>query len=148
MLARQIIRLKKCVYHLNNAIKLGQYNLTWVRRIQNRVSCVSNVLCTLIHGFFGNIQYAAIAPSMFTIKLSKHLCQECSIWAIFFNSSLTVSIMALFLKRSLSETLIKAPFILLLSFVISCIPFTNNLWKSSWPIYHLSPTNFPMQSFF
>jgi hypothetical protein len=36
--------------------------------------------------------------------------------------------MDLFLKRSLSETLIKAPFILLLSFVINCIPFTNNLF--------------------
>lgn len=27
MLARQIIRLKKCVPHLNNAIKFGQYNV-------------------------------------------------------------------------------------------------------------------------
>ena len=30
--------------------------LTWVRRIQNKVSCVSMVLCTLMHGFFGNKQ--------------------------------------------------------------------------------------------
>ena len=34
---------------------------------------------------------------------------------MFFNSSLTVSIIALFLSRSLSDTLIRAPFILLLN---------------------------------
>ena len=35
----------------------------------------------------------------------------------------------LFLSKSLSETLIKAPFMLLFSLVISCIPSTNSLWK-------------------
>ena len=40
--------------------------------IQNKASCVSIVLVTLIHGFFGKQQYAAIAPNRFTIKLSNN----------------------------------------------------------------------------
>ena len=51
------------------------------------------------------------------MKLSKHLCLECSTCAMFLSSSFTVSIMALFLSKSLSETLIKAPFILLFNLV-------------------------------
>ena len=43
--------------------------------------------------------------------------------------------MALFLVSNLSDIVIKAPFILLLSFVISCMPSTNRRWKSSLPIY-------------
>ena len=39
----------------------------------------------------------------------------------FYNSS--------FLSKSLSETLIKAPFMLLFNLVISCIPSTKCLWK-------------------
>lgn len=78
-----------------------------------------------------------------TIKLSKHLCLECSTCAIFLSSSFTVSIMALFLSKSLSETLIKAPFILLFSLVISCIPSTNSLWKRFLLMYPLSPTSLP-----
>lgn len=38
---------------------------------------------------------------------------------MFFSSSFTVSMIALFLSSNLSETDIKAPFMLLLSFVIS-----------------------------
>ena len=37
---------------------------------------MSKVLVTLIHGFFGNQQYAAIAPNRLTIKLSNLLCLE------------------------------------------------------------------------
>ena len=51
------------------------------------------------------------------MKLSKHLCLECSTCAMFLSSSFTVSIMALFRSKSLSETLIKAPFILLFNLV-------------------------------
>ncbi|ETD18554.1 hypothetical protein HMPREF1199_01372 [Hoylesella oralis CC98A] len=54
-----------------------------------------------------------MAPNKLTMKLSKHLCRECSTYAMFLSSSFTVSIMALFLSNSLSETLIKAPFMLL-----------------------------------
>ena len=36
--------------------KISLLILTWVRRIQNNASCVSMVLCTLMHGFFGNRQ--------------------------------------------------------------------------------------------
>ena len=69
------------------------------------MSCLSSVLCTLMHGFFGNKQYAATAPNILTMKLSKHLCLVCSTWAMFLSSSFTVSMIALFLRRSLSETL-------------------------------------------
>lgn len=86
---------------------------------------MSIVLVTLIHGFLGKQQYAAIALKRLTIKLSKALCLECSTCAIFLSSSLTVSIMARFLRSSLSETDIRAPFILLFNLVISCIPSTN-----------------------
>ena len=77
------------------------------------------------------------------MKLSKHLCPECSACAIFLSSSFTVSIMALFLSKSLSETLIKAHFMLLFSLVIICIPSTNSLWKRFLPMYPLSPTGLP-----
>ena len=103
--------------------------LTWVRQIQNKASCISIVLVTLIHGFFGKRQYAAIAPKRLTMKLSKVLCLECSTCDIFLSSSLTVSIMVRFLRRSLSESDINVPFILLFNLVISCMPLTNNLWK-------------------
>ena len=103
--------------------------LTWVRQIQNKASCISIVLVSLIHGFFGKQQYAAIAPKRLTMKLSKVLCLECSTCDIFLSSSLTVSIMVRFLRRSLSESDINVPFILLFNLVISCMPLTNNLWK-------------------
>lgn len=60
----------------------------------------------------------AIPPSKLTIKLSKHWCIECSIWAMFFSSSFMVSMIALFLNSTLSTTLIKAPFILFFNFVM------------------------------
>ena len=91
----------------------------------------------LMHGFFGKKQYEAIAPSMFTTKFSKERCLECSTWAMFFSSSLMVSIIARFLRSTLSETLIIAPFMLLLSFVISWIPQANSLLNSSPSWYSL-----------
>ena len=51
-----------------------------------------------------------MAPNKLTMKLSKHLCPECSTCAMFLSSSFTVSMMALFLSKSLSETLIKSSF--------------------------------------
>ena len=42
---------------------------------------------------------------MFTIKLSKQRCLECSTCAIFLSSSLTVSMIALLRNNNLSETL-------------------------------------------
>lgn len=83
---------------------------------------------------------------MLTIKLSKLLCLECSTCAMFFNSSFTVSIIARFRRSSLSETLIKAPFMLLLSFMIICIPSTNKCWKRFLPIYPLSATSLPYRN--
>ena len=76
-------------------------------------------------GFFGKQQYAAIADMALTKKLSKHLCLECSTCAMFFSSSLMVSMIARFLSSTLSDTDISAPFMLLLSLVMSCIPSTK-----------------------
>ena len=53
-------------------------------------------------GFFSKKQYAAIADKELAIKLLNERCLECSICAMFFNSSLTVSIKTLFLSRILS----------------------------------------------
>ena len=83
---------------------------------------------TAMDGFFGKKQYAAKAASVLTTKFSTLLCLECSTWAMFFNSSLTVSMMALFLSRSLSEMLIKDPFMLFFSLVINCI--RSSVWLS------------------
>ena len=62
-------------------------------------------------GFFSKKQYAAIADKELAIKLLNERCLECSIYAMFFNSSLTVSIKALFLSRILSAMLISEFFI-------------------------------------
>ena len=83
-------------------------------------------------GSFSKKQYAAIAPKAFAMKLLNDLCLECSIWAIFFSSSLTVSIIALFLRQILSATLMREFFILFLAFVISCTPSTNRFSKSAF----------------
>ena len=107
---------------------------------------MSHTLSHVMHGFLGKKQYAANAPSKLTTKLQNDLCLECSTCAMFFSSSLTVSIIALFLVSSLSDILMIAPFMLLLSFVISCIPSTKRRWNSSLPIYPLSPTSFPYRN--
>ena len=62
---------------------------------------------------------------------------------MFFSSAFSVSIIALFLRSSLSDTDINAPFMLLFSFVISCMPSTKSLSKRHLPMYPLSPMNFP-----
>mgnify|MGYP006922392538 CR=1 FL=1 len=123
--------------HWNTRLLLNSYMVSWL-------SCVSNVRCTLIHGFFRKHTISRNSPSMFTMKLSKFLCLECSTCAMFFNSSFTVSIIALLRRSSLSETLIKAPFMLLLSFVISCMPPRISAGKASCryilcqqPAYHI-----------
>ena len=46
-------------------------------------------------------------------------------------------------EKQLSDTYINAPFMLLFSFVISCMPSTKSLSKRRLPMYPLSPTNFP-----
>lgn len=51
---------------------------------------------TSIAGFFSKKQYAAMADRELAMKLLKERCLECSTCAMFFNSSLTVSIKALF----------------------------------------------------
>lgn len=72
-----------------------------------------------MQGFFGKQQYAANAPSVLTMKLSNDLCLECSTCAIFFNSSFTVSMIALLLNNNLPDMLMSTPLILFFSFVTS-----------------------------
>ena len=62
-------------------------------------------------GFFSKKQYAAMADKELAIKLLNDRCLECSICAMFFSSSLTVSIKALFLSKILSAILISEFFI-------------------------------------
>lgn len=77
------------------------------------------------------------------MKLSNDLCLECSTCAIFLSSSLMVSIIALFLSKSLSDIFMIEPFMLLFSFVMSCIPSTKSLLNRFLLIYPLSPTSLP-----
>ena len=51
-------------------------------------------------GFFSKMQYATMAEIELAMKLLKERCPECSICAMFFNSSLTVFIKARFFLTS------------------------------------------------
>ena len=84
-----------------------------------------------------------MAESELAMKLLKERCLECSICAIFFNSSLTVSIKALFLSRILSATLIREFFMLFFTLVISCIPLRKRFSNKACPIYPLSAHSLP-----
>ena len=95
-------------------------------------------------GFFSKKQYAAIADKELAIKLLNERCLECSICAMFFNSSLTVSIKALFLSKILSAILISEFFILFLTLVTSCMPFRKRFSNRACPIYPLSAHSFPL----
>ena len=70
-----------------------------------------------------------MADRAFAIKLLNDLCLECSICAIFFNSSFTVSINARFRNRILSSTLINEFLMLFFTLVSNCIPFKNRFSK-------------------
>lgn len=84
-----------------------------------------------------------MADSALAMKLLKDRCLECSICAIFFNSSLTVSIKALFLSRILSAMLISEFFILFFTLVTSCMPLRKRFSNKACPIYPLSAHSFP-----
>ena len=85
-----------------------------------------------------------MADRAFAIKLLNDLCLECSICAIFFNSSFTVSINARFRNRILSSTLINEFLMLFFTLVSNCIPFKNRFSNKAWPIYPLSAQSFPL----
>ncbi len=85
-------------------------------------SCPSLTKFTSMAGFFSKKQYAAIADKELAIKLLNERCLECSICAMFFSSSLTISIKALFLSKILSAILISEFLILFLTLVTSCMP--------------------------
>ena len=70
-------------------------------------------------GFFGKKQYTAMAAMTLTMKLLNERCLECSSCAMFFSSSLTDSMTALFRSSILSETLIRLFFMLFFTLVIS-----------------------------
>ena len=77
--------------------------------------------------FFSKKQYTAIVDKELAMKLLNERCLECSICAMFFNSSLTVSIKALSLSRILSAILIREFFMLFLTLVTSCMPLRKRL---------------------
>ena len=81
------------------------------------------------------------------MTLLKERCRECSICAMFFSSSLAVSINALFLSRILSAILIREFLILFLTLVTSCIPLRKRFSNRAWPIYTLSAHSFPLMFF-
>ena len=83
-----------------------------------------------------------MADSELTMKLLKERCLECSICAMFFNSSLTVSIKALFLSEILSVMLIGEFFMLFFALVISCMPLRKRFSNRVYPIYPLSAQSF------
>ena len=99
---------------------------------------------TSIAGFFSKKQYAVMADRELAMKLLKERCLECSICAMFFNSSLTVSIKALFLSRILSAILISEFLILFLTLVTSFMPSRKRLSNETHPIYPLSAQSFPL----
>ena len=98
-----------------------------------------------MEGFLGKTIYSLGRQSIESIdhEVLDASVPRMSTWAMFFNSSSTVSMMALFLSKSLSDTLIKAPFMLFFSLVINYIPSTKRRWNKSLPIYSLSPTSLP-----
>lgn len=98
---------------------------------------------TSIAGFFSKKQYAAIADRAFAMKLLNDRCLECSICAMFFSSSFTVSISALFLSRILSAMLISEFLMLFLTLVTICMPLRKRFSNKACPIYPLSAHSFP-----
>lgn len=67
-------------------------------KLKNRQLAVIDKICISGGGLLKK-QYAAIVDKEFAMELLKERCLECSICAMFFGSSLTVSIKALFLGR-------------------------------------------------
>lgn len=77
------------------------------------------------------------------MKLWKERWRVCSIWQIFFNWSLRVSIIDRFLNKILSWRCIREFFIFFLILVINCILSTNSSSKRLWDRYPLSAKSFP-----
>lgn len=88
-----------------------------------------------------------MVDNAFATKLLNERCLECSICAMFFNSSLTVSIKARFLIKILSAILIRLFLMLFFAFVTSCTPLRNRFSNKAFPIYPLSAHNFPFMFF-
>ena len=107
---------------------------------------LSPILRSYIHHYWileSDMTNATIVDNEFAIKLLKERCLKCSICAMFFRSSLAVSIKALFLSRILSAMLICEFFILFLTLVTSCMPLRKRGSNNACPIYPLSAHNFP-----
>ena len=121
--------------------------LTWVRWIQNKHNCrqdsVSLTGSNLIEGFLGNRQYADMALIILTKKSCSDLCLECSTCAMFFSSSLTLSIMARLRISRLSPADKIEPFMLVFKRVSKWIPSTNNVLNKDLDMYPPSSTSLP-----
>ena len=80
-------------------------------------------------GFLGKKQYAMIAEIIFIRKFGSPLCLECTACAIFFSSSLIVSMIDLFRSNILSLSGISLFFMFDLNPVTKCIPSLNTLLR-------------------
>ena len=88
-------------------------------------------------GFLGKKLYAIRPVIIFTRKLPKLLCLECSIWQMFLSSSFTVSITDRFLSSILSLIVINEFFILFLTDVINWMPSTNKTYSLDLSASHM-----------
>ena len=109
---------------------------------QKIANCPSLTKFISMAGFFSKKQYAAITANGFSMKLLNERGLEYSICAMFFSSSLTVSIKALFLTESCLQNS-QGILHIILFLVTSCIPLRKRFSNSISPIYPLSAHNFP-----
>lgn len=99
-------------------------------------------------GFLSKKEYAQSPATRLTTKLRLLLCLECYIWQVFFKKSLTDSIMARFLNKSLSVRHNMLGFLaFFFCFVISSTPFSNNSANNFLDTYPLSANSFPKRLF-
>ena len=96
-----------------------------------------------MEGFLSNRQYAAMPEVRFIRKLACPRWRECSIWQMFFSSSLMVSMTERLRKRIFSLMPISWFFMLLLIPVTRCIPSFQRVSNKCFDIYPLSANRSP-----
>ena len=93
--------------------------------------------------FLGEQTICGMALIILTKKSCSDLCLECSTCAMFFNSSLTLSIMARLRISRLSPADKIDPFMLVFKRVSKWIPSTNNVLNKDLDMYPPPPTSLP-----
>ena len=139
-----VLGLVKELFSAEDAIVFHGSNLMRVWYKPYSISLLLSMIFIFIAGFFGCKLWAINPTRRLVAKLSIERCLVWSIWQIFFNSSLTVSIISLLLSISLSERFINEFFMFFLIFVTKCMSSANNCSKRL--MYPLSVKNFPNSS--